>query len=39
MHGMLSAAILVVVFAAVALAGLFVAVRAYQTGGRRGDVS
>jgi hypothetical protein len=39
MHGMLSAAIVIGVFAVVALAGLFVAARVYAAGGRRGDSS
>jgi hypothetical protein len=37
MHGMLSAAILVGVFAVTAAACLYVAVRVYAAGGRRGD--
>jgi hypothetical protein len=36
MHGMLSAVVLVAVFAAVAAAGLYVAIRVYAAGGRRG---
>ena len=39
MHGMLSAAILICVFGAVAVACAFVAVRVYLTGSRRGDSS
>jgi hypothetical protein len=35
MHGMLSTAILICVFAAVAAACLYVAVRVYLAGGRR----
>jgi len=37
MHGMLSAAIVIGVFAVVAAACLYVAVRAFTAGGRRGD--
>jgi hypothetical protein len=39
MHGMLSAAILICVFAAVAVACLYVAGRAYLAGKGRGDAS
>jgi len=39
MHGMLSAAILIGVFAVIAAACLYVAVRVYTAGGRRGDTS
>jgi len=39
MHGMLSAAILICAFGAVAAACLFVAARAYLAGGRGGDAS
>jgi len=39
MHGMLSAAILIGVFAAVAVACLYVAVRVFMAGGRRGGAS
>jgi hypothetical protein len=39
MHGMLSAAILIGAFAVVAVACLYLAVRVYATGGRRGDPS
>jgi hypothetical protein len=39
MHGMLSAAILIGVFAVTAAACLYVAVRVYAAGGRRGDTS
>jgi hypothetical protein len=39
MHGILSAAILICVFAVFAVAGLYAAVRAYLAGGRRGDAS
>jgi hypothetical protein len=39
MHGMLSATILICVFAAVALACLYVAGRVLMAGGRRGDPS
>jgi len=39
MHGMLSAAILIGVFAVAAAVCLYVAVRAYAAGGRRGDAS
>ena len=35
MHGMLSAGVLVAVFAAIAAAGLYVAVRVFRAGGRR----
>jgi hypothetical protein len=35
MHGMLSAGVLVVVFAAVAVASLYAAVRLFAAGGRR----
>jgi hypothetical protein len=36
MHGMLSAGILIAVFAATAVAALVVAIRVYLAGGRRG---
>ena len=39
MHGMLSAAIVIGVFAVAAAACLYVAVRAFTAGGRRGDAS
>jgi hypothetical protein len=39
MHGMLSAAILIGVLAVVAAACLYLAVRVYAAGGRRGDAS
>jgi hypothetical protein len=39
MHGMLSAAILICVFAAVTAACLYVARRVYLAGGGRGDSS
>jgi hypothetical protein len=39
MHGMLSAAIVVGVFAVAATACLYVAVRAFTAGSRRGDAS
>jgi hypothetical protein len=39
MHGMLSATILIGVFAAVAAACLYAAVRAYLAGGRRDGAS
>ena len=39
MHGMLSAAILIGVFAVTAAACLYLAVRVYAAGGRRGDTS
>ncbi len=39
MHGMLSAAILIFVFAVAAVACLYAAVRVYVAGGRRGDPS
>jgi hypothetical protein len=39
MHGMLSATILICVFAAVAVAGLIVAARVYLAGSRREDSS
>jgi hypothetical protein len=39
MHGMLSAAILIGVLAVMAAACLYVAVRVYAAGGRRGDTS
>jgi hypothetical protein len=39
MHGMMSAAILICTFGAVAAACLFVAARAYLAGGRGGDTS
>jgi YbbR domain-containing protein len=39
MHGMLSAAILISVFALIAAACLYVAVRVYAAGRRRGDAS
>jgi hypothetical protein len=39
MHGMLSAAILICVFAAVAAACVYVAGRVYLAGGRRGRSS
>jgi len=39
MHGMLSAAILIGVFAVAAAACLYVAVRIYAAGGRHGDPS
>jgi hypothetical protein len=39
MHGMLSAAILVGVFAVTAAGCLYVAARVYAAGGRRGDSS
>jgi hypothetical protein len=39
MHGMLSAAILISVFAAVAVACLYVVVRVYVAGGRRDRAS
>jgi hypothetical protein len=39
MHGMVSAAILVCVFGAVAVACLYVAARVFMAGGRRGGSS
>jgi len=39
MHGMLSAAILIGVLAVMAVACLYVAIRVYAAGGRRGDPS
>jgi hypothetical protein len=39
MHGMLSAAVLICAFGAIAAACLFVAARAYLAGGRGGDAS
>jgi hypothetical protein len=39
MHGMLSATILICVFAVAAVAGLYAVVRVYLAGGRRGDAS
>jgi len=39
MHGMLSAAILIGVLAVMAVACLYVAIRVYAAGGRRGDTS
>jgi hypothetical protein len=39
MHGMLSAAILICVFGAVAVACAYVAVRVYLVGSHRGDSS
>jgi hypothetical protein len=39
MHGMLSAAILIGVFAVAASACLYLAVRVYAAGGRRGESS
>jgi hypothetical protein len=39
MHGMMSAAILICTFGAVAAACLFAAARAYLAGGRGGDAS
>jgi hypothetical protein len=39
MHGMLSAAILISLFAVIAAACLYVAVRVYAAGGRRGHSS
>jgi hypothetical protein len=39
MHGMLSAAIVIGVFAVVAAVCLYVAVRVFAAGGRRGDGS
>jgi hypothetical protein len=39
MHGMLSATILICVFAAVGVAGLYVAGRVLLAGRRRGDAS
>jgi hypothetical protein len=35
MHGILSAGVLVIAFAAIAVAGLYVAVRVFGAGGRR----
>jgi hypothetical protein len=39
MHGMMSAAILICAFGAIAAVCLYVAARAYLTGGRGGDAS
>jgi hypothetical protein len=39
MHGMLSAAIIIGVLAVLAVACLYVAMRVYAAGGRRGDAS
>jgi hypothetical protein len=39
MHGMLSAAILICTFGAIAAGFLYVAARAYLAGGRGGDAS
>jgi len=39
MHGMMSAAILICTFGAIAAACLYVAARAYLAGGRGGDAS
>jgi len=39
MHGMLSAAILICAFGAIAVACLFVAARAFLAGGRGGNAS